>query len=151
MTPLEAILAWRSESVPIGWREIPANVLADSKRMLEEHPQPVWERAEQVSHDWLYAVGILALAQQQNEMPKWPYEIQAVRIGNYTLVAVGGEPFVETQLAIKAGSPFPFTHMAHMSNGGIGYVPTRRALAGGGYETMTGFGSYLAPEAAEMI
>ena len=62
-----------------------------------------------------------------------------------------GEPFVEAQLEIKRTSPFAFLQVAHMANGYCGYIPSREALAGGGYETRTSHGSRLAPEALEMI
>ena len=152
MTPVDpSAFAWVSQALPIPWREIPAHVLAESRRMLQEHPLPVWTDATHVSHDWLHAVGILDHRERQVAQPQCPYEIQALRLGTFAVVAVGGEPFAETQLAIKKDSPFPFVHLAHMSNGGIGYVPTKKALIGGGYETMSGFGSPLAAEAAEMI
>ena len=152
MTPVDpAEFAWVSQALPIPWREIPAHVLAESRRRVAAHPAPVWDDAAHANHDWLHAVGILDLVERQAAQPTCPYEIQALRLGNFALVAVGGEPFAETQLAIKRDSPFPFTYLAHMANGGIGYVPTAIAIAGGGYETMSGFGSPLAAEAAEMI
>ena len=152
MTPLGApVLAWACHNLRLGWRKVPAQVIAESKRVLRQHRTPVWDDATQVNRDWLHAVGILDLLDQQRMQPTFPYEIQAIRLGDFALVAVGGEPFVEMQLAIKRDSPLPFTYLAHMSNGGIGYIPTRRAIAAGGYETMSGFGSPFAVEAAELI
>ena len=66
-------------------------------------------------------------------------------------MALTGEPFVEGQLRLKMHSPAPFTFVAHMSNGYVGYIPTPEALARGGYETRTAYWSKLAPEALDTI
>ena len=99
----------------------------------------------------MYAVGILDIADERKTHPTFPYELQAVRLGNFALLAVMGEPFVEFQLGIKRAAPVAFLQVAHMSNGSVGYLPTERAFAGGGYETRTGRGSRLVPEAGAMV
>ena len=104
-----------------------------------------------VEWDWVYAVGVLDIAEERKTQPTFPYEIQAVRFGNVAILSLMGEPFVEAQLEIKRTSPFAFLQVAHMANGYCGYIPSREALAGGGYETRTSHGSRLAPEALEMI
>jgi neutral ceramidase len=145
--------AWTRMVLPIPRREISDALLASARKMLEDHPQPLWKDAEhiRVEWDWVYAVGIIDIADERRTSPDYPYEIQALRIGDYALLALMGEPFVEAQLRIKRESPFPFTHVAHMCNGYLGYVPTKRAFAGGGYETRTGRGSRLTPDALEMV
>ena len=45
-----------------------------------------------------------------------------------------GEPFAETGLAIKDGSPFPFTAVIAYAEDALGYVPTDQAFAEGGYQ-----------------
>ncbi len=154
MTPLDtssAAFGWTSEVLTIPLRRIPDEMIAESKKMLTEHPKPIWTDEKNVDRHWMHAVGVYNVAKEQETTPLYPFEVQALRIGNYGLVAVGGEPFAETQLQVKLTSPLPFTQMAHMCHGYIGYIPTKRAIRGGGYETMTGFGSRLAPEAAELI
>ena len=79
------------------------------------------------------------------------YRLQAFRIGNFALLALMGEPFVEGQLHIKIGSPAERTFIAHMSHGYVGYIPTPEAIERGGYETWTSNGSKLVPEALDMI
>ncbi len=154
MTPVDAAtFAWARRVLPLPRREISPALLAEAQRMLAEHPTPLWQDDNhvQVSWDWVYAVGILDIADERTTHPHYPYEMQALRLGNFALLSLMGEPFVEAQLRIKRESPFPFLQIAHMCNGYLGYVPTRRAFAGGGYETRTGRGSRLVPEALEMI
>ena len=144
---------WLRHVVPVPRRVISDELLATARKMLSEHPEPLWISADhtRVSWDWVYAVGILDIADERTTDPTYPYEIQAVRIGDFALLALMGEPFVEAQLAIKQSSPFRFTQVAHMCNGYLGYVPTERAFAGGGYETRTGRGSRLVPEALQLV
>jgi hypothetical protein len=150
MTPIDAgQVGWSSMVLQIPRRQVPADVLEQSRQLLRDHPEPFWTDEIRVSRDWVYAVSIIDIAEEQDQL--FPYEIQAMRIGSFALLAVGGEPFAVTQLTIKGGSPFAFTQVAHMCHGYVGYVPTKRALAGGGYETKIGRGSRLHADAAEMI
>ena len=139
--------------VDIPRREVPDELLEEARELLREHPQPLWKDEEhvRVEWDWVYAVGIMDIADERKTHPTYPYEIQGLRIGDFALLAVMGEPFVEAQLRIKEASPFAYTQVAHMCNGYVGYVPTKRAFEGGGYETRTGRGSRLAHEALEMV
>ena len=113
----------------------------------------MWRDATRTSveWDWVYAVTVLDLNDARRENPVFPYEIQVFRIGDLGLVALMGEPFVEGQLEIKRAAPTRHALVAHFCNGYAGYVPTRRAFAGGGYETRTGAGSKLPPDALEKI
>ena len=154
MIPVAATpFAWRRRFLPVPRREVPDDLLAEAKQLIADHPQPLWKDDEhvRVEWDWVYAVGIIDMADERTTHPDYPYEIQALRIGELALLGLMGEPFVEAQLAIKLGSPFPFTQVAHMCNGYVGYVPTARAFEGGGYETRTGRGSRLVPNALSMI
>ena len=56
-----------------------------------------------------------------------PCELQGLRLGDMALVALPLEVFVETGLAIAAGSPAGLTMVSSNSNGALGYLPTRQA------------------------
>ncbi len=65
------------------------------------------------------------------------YPVQAIRFGkDLTLVALGGEAVVDYDLRVKreyAGEPVV---VAAYSNAVMGYIPSERVLAEGGYEAV---------------
>jgi hypothetical protein len=143
--------AWQTLALPL--RALDADALAAAERLLTEHPEPIWlDDAHTAIHwDWVYAVAQCDLRDTRARRPHADVPIQVLRLGDLALVAVAGEPFVELQLNVKRRSPARYTLMAHMSNGSVGYLPTREALRRGGYETRTATWSQFAPEALEMI
>ncbi len=142
-----------NRKLQIPWRNLSADEIADAEAKLREFPEPEWldDSHEVAAWDWVYAVGRLELAEAQKQFPFIPYEIQVIRLGDLALVGLQGEPFVEGQLEIKQKSPAPYTMVAHFCNGYAGYIPTKRAFAGGGYETRTSMGSRYCEEALEII
>ncbi len=89
----------------------------------------------------------LRLARKLAEGPL-EVEVQAMALGRLRWVALPGEVFVETGLAIKQAGAWFVTGNA---NGWLGYFPIRRAYAEGGYEVVAGPWSRVAPGSAERI
>jgi hypothetical protein len=90
------------------------------------------------------------LAETRHQGPTLRTFLHLIRIGAAVLVGIPGEQFVEAGLEIKRRSPFQQTFLVDLANDSIGYIPTRRAYAEGGYQTWIG-ACNLAPEAGEMI
>ena len=68
--------------------------------------------------------------------------VQALRLGDASIVALPGEIFVEFGLTIKEQSPATPQFVVSLANGYIGYVCTDKALTDhGGYETWAGYSS----------
>ncbi|MGH9661663.1 MAG: neutral/alkaline non-lysosomal ceramidase N-terminal domain-containing protein, partial [Bryobacteraceae bacterium] len=63
-----------------------------------------------------------------------PYPVQAVALGNLTLVALGGEVVVDYALRIKKEYGERGLVVAGYSNDVMSYIPSRRVLTEGGYE-----------------
>jgi hypothetical protein len=74
-----------------------------------------------------------------------------VRLGQSALVFLPGEPFAETGNQIRVQSPFELTAIVGFSEETVGYIPTDRAFAEGGYEIGFGPWSYLAPGCEPII
>jgi neutral ceramidase len=66
-----------------------------------------------------------------------PLEVQVFRISSETaIVTLPGEVFVDLGLHIKNRSPFATTLVIELANDAPGYIPTKKAFAEGGYETI---------------
>jgi len=84
--------------------------------------------------DVLWAERRLALAQAGATNLTRPYEVQAIRIGDFVLVGLPGEVFVEYALQIDDGTAYGETATMAYANDNPGYVPTAAAYEEGGYE-----------------
>ncbi len=151
----DTTLGWVSRKVRIPQRELHPEDGEKARRMLAEHPEPLLRAGKHphtaVEWDWVYAVCTLDLLRQREQQDHVEYEVQVFRVGDLAIVGLPGEPFVEGQLRIKAASPVRHTFVAHYCNDFVGYIPTRLAFQGGGYETRTSNWSKLAPEALDLI
>jgi len=151
----EVVLDRRSRHLMIPIRELPAEEVEEARKLLEVHPDPIWDDEEhtRANRTWLQAVSAVEQHAMREANPdlKYDYEVQVLRLGDIGLVAIPGEPFVEGQLEIKLRSPAYPTYVAHHCHSYIAYVPTKRAFQrSGGHET-TPHTARLCLEALEMI
>jgi hypothetical protein len=92
---------------------------------------------DQAGLDVVRAHRILAL--WELGLTAMPLTVYVLAIGDFALVGLPGEIFVELGLAIKSHSPFPYTFVAELCNDSVGYVPTHNAYQEGGYEATSSF------------
>ena len=71
---------------------------------------------------------------QPSDGPDLTVDVQALRIGDLAIVAIPSEFFSEDGRALRTQTRSPALMIAGWSNGLVGYTPTRRATATGGYE-----------------
>jgi neutral ceramidase len=149
----DTTLAWQTVTLDIPWRRLSRKKIAEAEALLKRYPQPKYldEAHTAISWDWCYAVAALDLARQQKETGTLPYDITVLRIGNLALVGWPGEPFVESQIAVKLSSPAPYLFVGHMTGGDAGYQPGAAAIKRGGYETWVANTSKLSPRTPELV
>ncbi len=116
---------------------------------LDPRPCPPLEEAERTAAQSSSFENRLALrlARKLAEGPV-QVEVQAMALGRLRWVALPGEVFVETGLAVKQAGAWFVTGNA---NGWVGYFPIHRAYEEGGYEVVAGPWSRVAPGSAERI
>ena len=74
--------------------------------------------------------------------------LQVLRIGDYFIVGLPSEVFVEYQIEIRERSGADFTFVSELANDSSSYVPTPKAYEEGGYEVRS---SSLAPQAGQAL
>ncbi len=77
-----------------------------------------------------------------------PVEQTCFALGDCAFLTFPGELYTEIGLRIKAASPFAHTYIVDLADGYIGYIPTRQAIAEGGYAEDT---RHVDAEAEEII
>lgn len=94
-------------------------------------------------------------ARETVEIAKYPatvkLKVQAMRIGDQSVVAIPCEVFAEIGLKIKKESPSKRTFVVSLANGYNGYLPTPAQHELGGYETWRARSSYLEVTASDRI
>lgn len=144
----ELVVDARSADIVLPLRRIPPELIEQAEAILAHAPAaPDAQQYREIK----YAQMWLELREQTRREPMVPGEIQAFRLGDVGLVLLPGEIFVEHGLEIKLRSPAVRTFVVELANGIMGYVPTREAFAGGGYEQKTGNNSKLPPMAGEFM
>ncbi len=78
-------------------------------------------------------------------------EVQAMRLGDLALVGLPGEVLVEMGQAIKSQSSGPPVAIVELANDDIGYIPTRKAFAEGGYEVGRHLWGRITPDGADLL
>lgn len=94
-------------------------------------------------------------AREQVFLSQYPdtveFPVQALKIGDITIGALGGEFFAETGLSLKknigTGKYFTIT----MANGYIGYIPPAHEIEKGGYETWRCRTSHIKEEGEDIV
>jgi hypothetical protein len=77
--------------------------------------------------------------------------VQAFHIGDTGFVTLPGEVFIDWQVKIKKTSPFPWTFPVELSNDSLGYLITRDAWEGGGYEALISRGTFIDVAGVELM
>jgi neutral ceramidase len=88
---------------------------------------------------------MLRAFETRNVKRRLPYPIQGVRLGQLTIVALGGEVVVEYCLRLRRELGIPNLFVMAYSNDVMCYIPTKQQIAEGGYEAKDSFLYYGTP------
>jgi neutral ceramidase len=128
-TVKEPRLVARLREVACRLRRPPAEDVKQSEQLLRNYQKT---GANPFGFNELYAPAALILDRTRDREHR--AEIGALRLGPFGLAAMPGEIFVELGEEVEKASPFRPTRTIGLTNGAMGYIPTRRAYAEGGYE-----------------
>ena len=99
----------------------------------------------------IYAQELLKVEAIRRRNPERKLEIMGVRIADALFWGVPGEFFQAFALEVREASPFPHTCCVELANGYDGYICTKAAFQGGGYEIRTARSSLLEQDAGDRI
>jgi neutral ceramidase len=140
----DVTLAAATQELRLGVRKPTKKELERAHELLVDQKDP----KNLVGRDAIYARETVLMSKYPDTVP---VTIQALRIGDFGIVAIPCEVFVEIGLAIKKTSPLKNTFTIELANGYNGYLPTPAQHALGGYETWRARSSYLEVVAAPKI
>jgi hypothetical protein len=123
-------LAARSTEVSCKLRKPSPEDVKTAEELLRVHKET--GKGNPFGFNDLYAPAALILSRTKDR--EHNAEIAAVRLGSFGLAWMPGEIFVELGREVEDASPFKPTRTIGLTNGSMGYIPTRRAYVEGGYE-----------------
>jgi len=141
----------RSEIVKLALPEIKPGELEKARAIAPKYGKP--EAAPFM--DFVQAFKVIDVTAREGKPLE--AEVQVITLGDQLAwVGLPGEIFVELGMAIKQASPFPYTIVAELANGSVGYVPNRKAYPEGAYEVVSarcavGSGEMLVEAATRML
>jgi hypothetical protein len=115
-------------------RQISELELKWAKKVREETGDKIQAIADGVGDEYKAR---LLLELQKNQDRSLSVEQICFVVGDCAFISFPGELFTEIGRRIKTESPFPHTYIIGLANGYVGYIPTREAIAQGGYEVDT--------------
>lgn len=111
-------------------RKISDEQLAWAEEIIKQTGGKVEPLADGVGDDYLAVLYKGMRDVQDNDIP---VEQVCIAMGDTAWISFPGELYTEIGVQIKAASPFNRTFIVGLANDYIGYVPTRKANAEGGY------------------
>jgi len=132
---------------PLPTRDVAEGQLADFRSQLQqaETSEAGLGRIHVLRKLVLWAETVLRAVEEGGAPLTRDLHFWALRINNFGLVALSGEPFAELALEVKRLSPLEQTMFLGYSNGCVGYLPTSAAFDEGGMEVEESYRNYLLP------
>lgn len=123
LTPIPATVKTGYEEIDLPFAPLPSRAELESEAA-KDPPQSRWARY------------LLTVWDRDGGLkPTYPYPVQAWKLGpDITWLFLGGEVVVDYAIRLKSDLGPKHTWIASYSNDVMGYIPSRRVLAEGGYE-----------------
>ncbi len=111
------------------------NRLEESRRIVELHRSG---RDNEISDDGSGITTIVSEALRvislENGPDEYKFNLSAIKIGDFVIAGLPGEPFSEIGMRIVEKSPVETTVVCALTDGGEIYFPTTEVIGAGGYE-----------------
>jgi len=111
-------------------------------------PREKWGRDEYARHRWHQ--GVVDRYEKPEEHATFPMELHVLRLGEAAIATNPFELFLDYGIQMKTRSPALQTLLVQLAVGRGGYLPTEKAVAGGGYSAVAESGR-VGPEGGRVL
>jgi len=145
----DVVLKHRVEDLQLPVQRVSDEQLAEAKAKAAEYAsKPNPSTADRRRSKWHQAV--VDRYEKQDKEPIHPMELHAIRLGDVALATNPFELFVDFGVQIKGRSKAVQTFIIQLACASGIYVPTERAVAGGGYSAIIQ-SNLVGPEGGQML
>jgi len=123
-----------------------AEFSADEVTSAREITQKFGERGAAPFLDMVNAFKIVDVSERKGK--PIDAEIQVFTMGDFAMVSLPGEVFVELGIYVKERSPYANTMVLELTNGSVDYIPDSKAFVEGNYEPIS---ARCAPGSGEIL
>ncbi|MGQ9770561.1 MAG: hypothetical protein ACUVQG_08405 [Thermogutta sp.] len=117
------------KTIELPYRQVTAVEAEEARTMAAQFAD---KPAERWNYLWHQRVVDRYEKQQRGEVETFPMELHVIRLGNVAIATNEFELYTDYGIQIKARSPAVQTFVVQLT-GSAGYLPTERAVRGGGY------------------
>jgi hypothetical protein len=142
----EVALKHRAQRIELPPRLVSEAEAAEARRQAEQLAENPAQRARML---WHQQVADRYEQQQAGTLEPYEMELHAIRLGDVAVATNDFELFTDFGVQIKARSPAVQTFLIQLAGPGS-YVPTERAVRGGGYSAVAE-SSFVGPEGGQVL
>jgi hypothetical protein len=142
----DAVLKHRVEPIELPWRKVTEAEVAEAREQAAKYAE---DPAQRWNYLWNQGVVDRYEAQQAGTAGTFRMELHVLRLGDVAIATNEFELFTDYGVQIKARSPAVQTFVIQLTGSG-GYLPTVRAVSGGGYSAVIQ-SSRIGPEGGQVL
>lgn len=142
----DVVLKHLVQTIELPYRQVTAAEAEEARTMAAQF---VDKPAERWNYLWYQRVVDLYEKQQRGEVNMFPMELHVIRLGDVAIATNEFELYTDYGIQIKARSPAIQTFVIQLT-GSAGYLPTERAVRGGGYGAVIQSGR-IGPEGGQVL
>jgi hypothetical protein len=140
----------RTEDVPLPVWPVSDERFAEAQAVFEAGKEKTDQLSSPDYINWRVSRTLMARYAYQKDHPSYEAELHLVRLGDVAIATNPFELFTDYGIRIKARSPAVQTSVVQLASDCAAYLPTRRAVAGGGYSARIVDG-VIGPEGGDVL
>jgi hypothetical protein len=140
----------RAKAVPLPVWQVSEDRYAQARAVFEAGKDKTDQLSSPDYINWRVSRTLMARYVHQQEHPHYEAELHLLRLGDVALTTNPFELYTDYGVRVKARSPAVQTSVVQLTSGCAAYLPTRRAVQGGGYSARIVDG-VVGPEGGDVL